>query len=71
MVWVYAIAGVCGLRVILFAAPRRFCPIAAIASRASCFGQLELSGGASSWHRHCPIPQAAVGDQSAPAVFPG
>ena len=33
VVWVYAIAGVCGLRVILFAAPRGFCPIAAIASR--------------------------------------
>ena len=60
----YAIAGVCGLRVILFAAPRRF-----------CFGQPELSGGAgqsgaSSWHRHCAIPQAAVGDQPAPALFP-
>ena len=31
---VYAIAGVCGLRVILFAALSRFCPVAAIASRA-------------------------------------
>jgi hypothetical protein len=30
--WVYAIAGVFWLRVILFAAFRRFCPIAAIAS---------------------------------------
>ncbi|MBD0866473.1 MAG: hypothetical protein GDA36_13250 [Rhodobacteraceae bacterium] len=26
----YAIAGVCGVRVILFAAPRRFCSIAAV-----------------------------------------
>ena len=31
---VYAIAGVCGLRVILFAALSRFCRITAIASRA-------------------------------------
>ncbi|MBD0865653.1 MAG: hypothetical protein GDA36_08655 [Rhodobacteraceae bacterium] len=27
VVWVYAIAGVCGLRVILFVTPRRFCLI--------------------------------------------
>jgi len=40
----YAIAGVCELRVILFAAPRRFCLIAAIASWAVCFGQPEISG---------------------------
>ncbi|MBD0866631.1 MAG: hypothetical protein GDA36_14130 [Rhodobacteraceae bacterium] len=40
----YAIAGVCGVRVMLFAAHRRFCPIAASASRASCFGQPETIG---------------------------
>ena len=66
----YAIAGVCRLRVILFAVPRRFCPIAASASRAFCSGQPELSGGASSWHRHCAIPQTAVGAQPAPAFSP-
>ncbi|MBD0866284.1 MAG: hypothetical protein GDA36_12205 [Rhodobacteraceae bacterium] len=41
VVWVYAIAGVCGLRVILFAVPRRFCPIATSTSRAFCSGQPE------------------------------
>ncbi|MBD0865533.1 MAG: hypothetical protein GDA36_07965 [Rhodobacteraceae bacterium] len=66
----YAVAGVCGLGVILLALPRRFCPITTIASRASCFGQPELSGGAASWHRHCSISQAAFGDQPAPALFP-
>ncbi|MBD0865226.1 MAG: hypothetical protein GDA36_06245 [Rhodobacteraceae bacterium] len=35
MVW-FAIAGVCGLRVMLFAAPHRFCLIATIASRTFC-----------------------------------
>ena len=44
----YAIAGVCGVRVILFAAPRRFCSIAAIAKRAFCSGQPEILSGASS-----------------------
>ena len=47
----YAIVGVYRLRVILFALPRRVCPIAAIASRAFCSGQPELSGGALLWHR--------------------
>ncbi|MBD0865586.1 MAG: hypothetical protein GDA36_08270 [Rhodobacteraceae bacterium] len=41
----------------------RFCPIATSASWAFCFGQPELSGGASSWHKHCAIPQAAFADQ--------
>ncbi|MBD0864783.1 MAG: hypothetical protein GDA36_03805 [Rhodobacteraceae bacterium] len=45
--------------------------IATSASWTFCFDQPELSGGASSWHRHCAIPQAAVGDQHAPALFPG
>ncbi|MBD0865961.1 MAG: hypothetical protein GDA36_10365, partial [Rhodobacteraceae bacterium] len=63
----YAIAAVCGLKVILFTAPRRFCPIATITSWVSCFGQLKLSGGASSWHRHCSTPQAAFADPPAPA----
>ncbi|MBD0866505.1 MAG: hypothetical protein GDA36_13420 [Rhodobacteraceae bacterium] len=27
VIWFYAIASVCGLRVILFAVPSRFCPI--------------------------------------------
>jgi len=31
-----------------------------------CFGQPELSGGASSWHKHCSIPQAAFADQPTP-----
>ncbi|MBD0864430.1 MAG: hypothetical protein GDA36_01870 [Rhodobacteraceae bacterium] len=53
------------------AVPRRFCPIATGASRVFCFGQHELSGGAASWHRHCPIPQAVLGIQPAPALFPG
>ena len=36
------------------------------------FGQPEqLSGGASSWHRHCAIPQAAFEDQPAARVVPG
>ncbi|MBD0866258.1 MAG: hypothetical protein GDA36_12065 [Rhodobacteraceae bacterium] len=38
----YAIAGACGLRMILFAVPRRFCPIATSASWAFCFGQPEI-----------------------------
>ncbi|MBD0866129.1 MAG: hypothetical protein GDA36_11310 [Rhodobacteraceae bacterium] len=63
VVWVYAIAGVCGLR----DAPRRFCPIAAITSWAFYFSQPELSGGALSWHRHCAIPQAAFEDSLPPA----
>jgi len=37
---------------------------------AGCFGQPALSGGASSWHRQCAIPQAAFGVQPAPALFP-
>jgi len=35
-----------------------------------CSGQPELSGGASSWHKHCSIPQAEFGDLPAPALFP-
>ncbi|MBD0866338.1 MAG: hypothetical protein GDA36_12505, partial [Rhodobacteraceae bacterium] len=35
-----------------------------------CFDQPELSGGASSWHRHCSQPGAAFGVQPAPALFP-
>ena len=48
----HAIAGVCGVRVILFVAPRRFCLIAAIASRAFCFGQPELSGAVQTKKMH-------------------
>ncbi|MBD0865375.1 MAG: hypothetical protein GDA36_07100 [Rhodobacteraceae bacterium] len=55
---------------ILFIAPRRFCPIAAIASWVFCFGQPELSGGAASWHRQCAIPQAAFGESACPRVVP-
>ncbi|MBD0866628.1 MAG: hypothetical protein GDA36_14110 [Rhodobacteraceae bacterium] len=47
----------------------RFCPIAAIASWTFCFGQPELSGGASSWHRHCTIPQAAAWSSACLRVF--
>ena len=31
----------------------------------------KLLGGASPWHRHCSIPQAAFADPHAPALFPG
>ncbi|MBD0866117.1 MAG: hypothetical protein GDA36_11235 [Rhodobacteraceae bacterium] len=62
----YLIAGVCRLRVILFAAPRRFCLIATSTSWAFCFDQHELSGGAASWHRHCSIPQVVFGGPPAP-----
>ncbi|MBD0865196.1 MAG: hypothetical protein GDA36_06075 [Rhodobacteraceae bacterium] len=65
----YAIAGVCGLGVILFAVPRRFCLIAALASWAFCFGHPALSGGASSWHRHCSTRERCL-EISLPPCFP-
>ena len=80
VVWVYAIAGVCGVRVILFTAPRRFCPIATIASWVFCSDQPEISGAvhvkaalhcAKAVLKHCSTFQAAFGDQPAPAFFPG
>ncbi|MBD0864137.1 MAG: hypothetical protein GDA36_00255 [Rhodobacteraceae bacterium] len=51
----YAIAGVCGVRVILFAAPRRW-PARNIER---CFIV----------PKHCSIPQTAFGDQPAPAFI--
>ena len=52
---------------------RRFCLIATIASRVSCFGQPELSGGASSWYRHSKAllnPSSGVWSSACPRVFP-
>ncbi|MBD0865186.1 MAG: hypothetical protein GDA36_06025 [Rhodobacteraceae bacterium] len=73
----YAITGVCGLRVILFAVPRRFCPIAAIARWAFCFGPHELSGTMqvkAALHRGIGIAQSLtrlLELRLPPAFFPG
>ncbi|MBD0865806.1 MAG: hypothetical protein GDA36_09505 [Rhodobacteraceae bacterium] len=48
----------------------RFCPIAASASWTFCFGQPELSGCASSWHRHCLIRKRRLDLGLRPRVFP-
>ena len=58
VVWVYAIVGVFGLRMILFAAPRRFCPIAASASWAYV---LASPNHRSALHRGIGIAQSEKG----------
>ncbi|MBD0864569.1 MAG: hypothetical protein GDA36_02640 [Rhodobacteraceae bacterium] len=47
----------------------RFCPIAASASRAFCFGQPELSGGASSWQSSAQS-ESGVWKSAYPRVVP-
>ena len=67
----YAIARVCGVRVILFAAPRRFCPITTIARWAYVLASPNYRAVL---HRGIGIAQSrkrGLKIRLAPALFPG